>query len=137
MKSLKTLIKLNKKELDKLLNDKRIVEERLDNFVKRLEGLEQEAEEETKKFHNSAYAYMLDPYLQSFRKQRDELTGYIKTCEKQIHELMNRIAEQFSEIKKYEIALKNREIQLQEKEKKKEMEKLDEFTINKFARKKK
>lgn len=134
MKSLKTLIKLNKKHLDKLLSDKRKVEEKRENFLQQMEKLEQEAREETKKYHNTEYAYMLDPYLQKFREKKESLEKVIAECDKAIHSLMNKIAEQFSELKKFEIALKNREIEQAEKEKKKESQQLDEFTTNKFAR---
>lgn len=135
MKSLKTLVKLNKSELDRLLNYKKDIEENIEYTEATKSKLVEEAKVEIQKYHNTEFAFMLENYLQEHRTKLEKLDDYIMQFKKMLAETEEKIANQFTELKKFEIALDNRKKALDEKEKIAEMKFIDEFNTNKFARK--
>ena len=67
MKTLNTLIKLNKNKLDVILKKLDYIESEKLRLEQKQQSLEDEAESEVKKYSGTPYAYMLDRYMQSFR----------------------------------------------------------------------
>ena len=132
MKTLNTLIKLNKNKLDVILKKLDYIESEKLRLEQKQQSLEDEAESEVKKYSGTPYAYMLDRYMQSFR-------NIIKRIEVQIHQhsleiefLRRSLREQYAELKKFEIALERQKQVELEKQRKLEAKTLDEFSTNKF-----
>jgi flagellar biosynthesis chaperone FliJ len=132
MKTLKTLIKLNKNKLDVILKKLEYIESEKLRLEQKQRSLEDEAESEVKKHSGTPYAYMLDRYMQSSR-------NIIKRIEVQIHQhsleiefLRQNLKVQYAELKKFEIALERQKQVELEKQRKLEAKTLDEFNTNKF-----
>jgi len=133
MKVLQTLVKLNKSKLDKVLAKIKKVEQEKANLILRKDKIKKESEEEANKYSNSQYAYMLDQYLQNSRKLQTRIQAQIDRLDKDLEFLQQELKEQFSELKKFEIALENKKHLVQTKIKQQETKYLDELNTNKFA----
>jgi flagellar export protein FliJ len=133
MKPLKTLVKLNKDKLDKLLAEINRLEEQKAKLKTKREQLIAEAGAEADKYAGTEFAYMLDKYLADSREKQQKITSYIQNIELQIIRLRNDLSLQFTELKKYEIALERKQHELIEKQKKSETKELDEFNTSKFV----
>lgn len=135
MKALNTLIKLHKKNLDAIIAEKKKFEERKDELEEMKIRLIASAKEETDKYYGSDYAYMLDQYLEDSRKKQEQIDQEVMQLNEHIELLQDKLAEEFSELKKFEIAKEHRVKAGKEKEKTLETKILDEYTTGKFARK--
>jgi flagellar biosynthesis chaperone FliJ len=133
MKPLKTLVRLNKDKLDKILAEINKLEELKAKLKIKKEDLIAEAKAETDKYAGTEFAYMLDKYLADCRDKQQKITSQIQNLELQIIRLRNDLSIQFTELKKYEIALEKRQQALVEKQKKAETKQLDEFNTSKFV----
>jgi flagellar export protein FliJ len=127
MKSLKILIKLHKKKLDDLTKQINNLENRKDKLNISLKKLQEQILSELKKFMGTEYVFMLDNYMKSSEDKEQKLKTQIKQLEEQILGLRDQLAEQFAELKKFEIALENRLKAEQEVIRKSEVKALDEF----------
>jgi flagellar export protein FliJ len=132
MKVLKTLIKLNKNKLDKILRDLDRAESEKVRLEKKQQIIEEETGREIQKFSTTEYAYMLDRYMQNSRKTIKRIRAEIDQLLPIIEVLKIELRVQYSELKKFEIAFENKKKQEQEKQKKIEDKLLDEFSTNKF-----
>jgi flagellar biosynthesis chaperone FliJ len=134
MKSLKTLIKLSKNKLDKTL----LQIDRYEKEKSRLESkkllLDREIEEEISKYSRSQYAYMLDRYMDNTRRIIQRIDAQILQISSSIDRLRTILYEQYSELKKFELALEHKNRQGLEKIKKIEEKIIDEFNINRIIR---
>ncbi|MDA9163710.1 hypothetical protein N9N97_02385, partial [Rickettsiaceae bacterium] len=133
MKSLKTLIKLNKDKLDKILRKIEYAEIEKTRLYSKKKQVEEEAEQEVRKYSVSQYAYMLDSYMQNTRKLLKRIDLQIIDINTYIGRMREELAYQYADLKKFEIALENKQKIEQEKIKKAEAKYLDEFNTNKFA----
>lgn len=68
MKTLTTLIKLHKNQLDKILRQIEHTESEKVRLELKKKAVEKEAEAEVQKYSTSQYAYMLERYLENSRK---------------------------------------------------------------------
>ena len=136
MKSLKTLIKLHKKKLDDLVKEINNLEEKKSAHEAKLKKLQAEILVELKKYLGTEYAFMLDNYIKSAEDREHKLKEQIKGFEEQIAVLRTELAEQFAELKKFEIALQNRINAEKEVERQAEVKDLDEFNSIKYNKNK-
>lgn len=133
MKNLKTLIKLHKnyvdstlKEIAKLNGHKELMEKRLLEISKKM-NLEAE------QFASTEYGFALDVYLTDARAATNKLKKNITSLDIKILDSQLLLHDQFSELKKFEIALQNRQNELKEAENAAEIKEIDEINIQKFA----
>jgi flagellar biosynthesis chaperone FliJ len=133
MKTLKTLIKLHKRDLDKTLREIRQFEEEKSQLELDKKKVEEESVAEAKNYSASKYAYMLDRYLQNSRKRMQRIDAQILRISLSIDKLRSVLREQYAELKKFEIALENKKKLEELKLKKIENKFVDEFNINKFV----
>jgi hypothetical protein len=133
MKKLKTLIKLHKNQVDQTLkeiaqfNSTRVMRE------EKLATLSKEMYSEAEKFHASEYGPVLENYLVNAREFKANIEQEIYDLERQISQAQILLHDQFSELKKYEIALKNRLQDLVETERIIEIKEIDELNIIKHS----
>ena len=132
MKTLKTLIKLNKTELDKTLREIDRCEAEKFRLKLKKKTVEEEAEAEAKKYSTSQYAYMLDIYMQQSRKIMQRIDAQILQTSLSIDKYRSVLRDQYAELKKFEIALENKKKLEALKQKKIEAKFVDEFNTNKF-----
>ena len=114
MDKIKTLIKLHKnnvettiKELNKLKGSKELMESKLNS-------LKEEMRIETSKFISTEYGFVLDKYLENSRAAQKKLMSNINVVDQKIENLQVLLHEHFSEQKRFEIILKNREKEYQD-----------------------
>ena len=132
MKTLKTLIRLHKKQLDDLLKKINNLEEQKDNFTKTLRYLEEQAAKELEEYCGGQYAFMLEKYLENMEDKKKQLMEHIYNTDRQIQSLRIELYDRFAELKKFEIALENHLKREWELLKTAEIKSLDEFNTNQF-----
>lgn len=135
-KSLATLIKLHKRELDLLrrrLTNLEIQKNALIALsVKLAEELENEINLAASQVEMSNF---FGNYADRIRDRQDTIRQEVLALNKQILAMQAEIAESFSELKKYEIALENRRRAEREEMARKETIQLDDLGIAQFIRK--
>lgn len=134
MKSIATLIKIHKKNLDEIASQKSKAEEELHYIVTKKDKLILESQQEIEKYHGSEYADILANYLKEFRNKKLELDKSIDLYNNHIKGLESRLRNEFSEMKKFEIIQKNRLAKEAKKAQKQEIERLDELNTGKYVR---
>ncbi|MDP5110671.1 MAG: flagellar FliJ family protein [Rickettsiaceae bacterium] len=132
MKTLTTLIKLHKNQLDKILRQIEHAESEKVRLELKKKAVEEEAETEVQKYSISQYAYMLERYLENSRKLLQRIDVQILQASLSIDKLRSVLRDQYSELKKFEIALENKKKLEVIKFKKTESKFTDEFNISKF-----
>lgn len=135
MKSLKTLIKIHKHELDGLRRDMVSMEGergRLEGAVRRLQ---QELLDEAKKASASPdLSRYFGNFAKRIRQRQQQLREEILKVQKRIDTLREKIAVAFSEVKKYEIALQNAQRREEHEALRKENIAMDELAGQQFQR---
>lgn len=136
MKGIKTLITLQKREIDALKKRQMVLLDRKDALQKRDQMLIDELENEVKLAHElGELRGFFGDYSEMVKKKRQVVWTEIARVDAKLEELTDEIALAFSELKKYEIALE----MFLEREKKKrekiEMELMDEIAARKFREK--
>lgn len=132
-KTLKTLIKLYKNKLDKILKDIELNESEKSRLLDKKALTEEELNQEIEKYSATEFSFMLEKYVENSRKILKRLEAQINQLETIIARLRIDLKDQYSELKKYEIAFANKQSIEQERLKKYEAKELDEFSINKFT----
>lgn len=136
-KALKTLIKLNKNKLDKILKDIKAQETERDNVIERKNILCREIDSEVEKYSLTEFSYMLEKYIEQSTKQINRMDAQIDRFDRILVLLKKDLQDQYSELKKFEIALDNRKLQDFNKDKALEAKQIDEANISKFYYRKK
>ena len=137
MKTLKTLVKLNQNKLDKLLKDIQYQEVEQQRIEQNKLVIEQNQKREVKAFEATEFSYMLDRYILNAQNRIKVFDAQLLQINQLITKLRILLHEQYSELKKYEIALKNKHKLSLQKLNKLESKNMDEFNINNFALKRK
>ena len=136
MKSLKTLIKLNKQQLDALRRSLVALEGQKANLDASIERLKAEVQAETRLAQSNVE---LARYFGAFTKAAQQKEADIRTemakLDKQMDTLREEIRGKFSELKTFEIALERQKEREKEKQAKQEAEQLDEIAMQQFVRK--
>lgn len=128
-KSLKTLIKLNKNKLDNIVKLIQLRESELQKVIDKQVQLQTEIELETEKYCLSEYSFMLEKYLENSCKLTKKLEAKNIQLEGIIQKLRGALKDQYSDLKRFEIALAKKEKEEQIDLQILENKKLDEFNI--------
>ncbi len=131
-KALKTLIKLNKNKLDKILKEIKAQETERANVIERKNILCREIDFEVEKYSLTEFSYMLEKYIEQSTKQINRMDAQIDRFDRILVLLRKDLQDQYSELKKFEIALDNRKLQDFNKDKALEAKQIDEANISKF-----
>lgn len=133
MKNLKTLIKLHKNNVDNTLKDIAKLNGHKELMEKRLFEISEKMNLEASQFASTEYGFALDAYLTGARLAIGKLKQNISGLDIKILDAQLLLQDQFSELKKFEIALKSRQDALKESEDAAEVKEMDEMNIQKFA----
>lgn len=128
MKSLETLIKLRKRDIDETRQQLSMLEDERAKAIAHIITIAQEIKKETEASDASVgWADMLAEFLQRMERRKDAQTQKVLRIEARMGQLRDRLVEQFAEMKKYEIARDNRLAAEQKKLEKQMQTMLDEI----------
>ena len=88
---------------------------------------------EAENFSSTEFGYALDAYLTEARDATSKLQQNITIVDKKILDTQVVLHEQFSELKKFEIALANRQQEAKDAENAEEIKAIDEINIIRYA----
>lgn len=133
MKSLKTLIRLQKRELDQLRKQLVTFEKQREHLITMIERLQYDLvrEIETAKELTEMRGFFGD-YSKSIKHRQKALAANVVQVETQIQNLMLQIQNHFAELKKYEIAYERYIEAEKKKQAKQEQAVLDEAGLRNF-----
>lgn len=138
MKSLATLIKLQKTRVDEQRLVVAKMQEQLAIILQQIADLEAEQECQRILLHqDSSFALTYGEYVKRALRQREGLERKKKAAEYAVQLALDKLAEVFEEQKRYEIAEQNRLEQAAQEEQRRETQMLDEVGSVSFIRKKK
>jgi len=134
MKSLNSLIRLHKRQIDVIASKISKAEDAKAALENKVTQIAEEVEREMQSCRdNSTYSYMLDKYLQNANKKKGDLESQIRLAESNIANLREQLFDQFAEMKKFELAKKHKELEILKKQMALEVKQLDEFNVTKIA----
>jgi hypothetical protein len=133
MKNLKILIKLHKIYVDETLKEISRLNGTKDLMEKRLAEITNAMRAEVEKFTSTEFGFALDAYMKAYRALTNKLQQNIISTDKKIFTAQVLLHEQFSELKKFEIALQNREEEAKNKESSSEMQEIDAVNIMRYV----
>ena len=130
MKSLKTLIKLRKDEVDKRRKELSDIEARQQSLIAEFERHGKSIEIESAAAVNfPETSITFAGFLKKTLKRRDDLQKAIKLMQQVIDKKRDELQEAFGELKKLEIVLENKITEAYRAELKREQGKLDEIAL--------
>ncbi len=134
MKSLKTLIRMHKRELDRLRREVALIESKRDDLIGAVQRMQDEL------LHELATADELGEmrgffgnFSDAIKRRQKEVAVRIVKLEQQIQEQQIEIQSRFAEMKKFEIAYERHLLREAQAKAKKEQQQLDEVGLRKFA----
>lgn len=136
MKGMKTLIKLQQRDLDALRRQQTQLQEQREQLTDLLTRLENELNEERKLAASrpEMTRYMED-YTQRVKKRQIGIVQEILQVDAKLGQLAEAIATSFGELKKYEITKDNHDQRVKAAEDQKEQIQLDDVGLQQFIRK--
>lgn len=137
MKSLLTLIKLQKTKVDEQRIFLLKLQEQLAHIDSEIVRLEKEKTEQEALIHeNSSYGVTYADYLKAFLDKMQFFTRKRRSIEYAVNIARDKLAELFEEQKRYEIALQNRQEEAAREEQRQETHVLDEVGSVGYLRRK-
>ncbi len=135
MKSLNTIIKLHKNELDELRKALVKFEEEKEQLIYYNKKLEEDlAKEEAVVGDNLDLKDMLLKYRKKTKERQNTISISIRDLNNMITRVKEDITTKFAEMKKFEILLANKTSQLKKQELNKEIQELNEIALNSVSR---
>lgn len=134
MKSLKTLIRMHKRELDRIRREVAQLEATRDAYIDMVKRMQEELLREiaTADELGEMRGFFGD-FSEAIKKRQKEIAVKILKVEQQIQELQIEIQARFAELKKFEIAYERHLERVKKAKEKKEQLQLDEVGLRKFA----
>lgn len=128
MKSLETLIKLRKRDMDEVRQQLSMLEDERSKALAHMITIDQEVKKEVAASEAAiGWADMLADFMKRMEKRKIALMQKVLRIEARMNQLRDRLVEQFAEMKKYEIARDNRLATEQKKLEKQMQTMLDEI----------
>jgi len=138
MRSLANVIRMQKWKLDEQRRVVGDLQEMASNYQGQLDALEEEFEREKLLAANDADAgFLFADYATAARLRKQNLNATISELQVKLDEAQSVMAEQFQELKKFEISEETRMRKLKEAEDKRQQDEVDAFSIEMFRRKNK
>ena len=138
MKGLPTLIKLRQRELDTLRRNVAKLEEELEKLVKEEKRLQAELRHEKQlASEQPEMAQFFGDFAQGNEQKQDQLRELQKAVNKEIESMREKVAEAFGELKRLEITQEKLLAELEEEQKHREQQELDEIGLQQHRRQEK
>ena len=133
MKTLNTLIRLHKRNLDELRRSMVALESQKDQLIQTIEASQRELEREVDLAKNTPeMSSFFGEFAKRIKNRQEKIHKEIQAIDKKITELNNKMAQGFTELKKFEIALENAKNRIKTEEIRKETLMLDEIAAQQF-----
>jgi len=133
MKSLKTLIRIQKRELDALRREMVVLEERREGYAARVAALNDQLQHEIKTASELAELRgFFGDFSKVIKQKQKELAARILLVEQEMRQVSDKIMLKFADLKKYEISLERYLAREAKKQADKEQKELDEVGIRAF-----
>lgn len=87
---------------------------------------------ETQKFFGTEFGFALDEFIEASRKKRKELLNFLIVLEQRANAISAQIHEEFAEMKKFELALKNRIAAAKKLEDQLEIKETDDISVMRY-----
>lgn len=130
MKQLKTLIRMQKREMDELRQRMTQLETRRDGYIQQIEALNEELKQEYETAHQlSEMSGFFGDFSGAIKKRQQQIAASVVKVETQIQNLNIEIQKQFTELKKYEIVYERYLAELALEQKRAEQKEMDEIGI--------
>ena len=107
MKSIKILLKIATKNHEKLISERNILYDKLDDLSQKLQDLRNQVKKELDSYFNSEYRSFLENFLKESKKKDSYFLEEISKLNDEIIEMDDKIRESYIEIKRYEIIIQN------------------------------
>ncbi len=128
MKALKTLIRLQRQQLNELRRTLMTLERQRAELVTASIRLSEELQREIESATDMPeMSHFFGNYSERIQKRQDEIGQQVREIDKKSNEVSRQIAAAFSEVKKFEIALENHLKRLREEENRRETIMLDDI----------
>jgi len=138
MKGLKTLIRLHKRNLDDLRRQMVALENEKAQLQQTIVVMQRELESEILLAGNQPeMSSFFGEFAKRIKNRQEAISQEIVVVDGKIDKLNNEISTEFTELKKFEIALENAKIRVAAEEARKETLMLDEIAAQQFQKKNK
>jgi flagellar FliJ protein len=135
MKSIHTLIRLEKREIDALKREQLQLEQKREDCITALTHLADMLRSELEAASRMPdMQQFFGDFAASNKKKQQQIDGLLMRTEQELEILNQKIRERFSELKKYEIALSNHKKREAEKNRKRETQMMDDIAIRNYIR---
>jgi len=129
-KTLKTLVKLSKQELDIRRNNLNVILEKIDNIEEEISNMDEMLLKEQEISMQSFEArHMFNNFAASVKMKKQNLQAAIRALMQQAEQIEEEIKDFFIELKKYEILLEKKEKEIKQKIDKKSQMEGDEISL--------
>lgn len=130
MKSLKTLIRLQQRELDRLRKQIAVLESHRDTMIRTIETLQDSLIQELAAANElTEMKGFFGDFSESIKKRQHAIAAKVIQLEHQIQEQMIEVTNRYSDLKKYEIAYERYLESEHQKQAKREQAELDEMGL--------
>lgn len=136
MKSMATLLRVKQRELDALKRAQGVLEKHREEMYQVIDQLMTRLREELKAAEKMPeMAHFFGDFSAHIKKRQDQIHAQIRKLEIELEKITTQIREIFSEMKKYELALKAHEKRLADAAKRRDQQFMDEVGIRGYIRK--
>ncbi len=136
MKSMATLLRVKQRELDALKRAQGVLEKHREEMYQVVDSLMTRLQQELKAAEKMPeMAHFFGDFSAHIKKRQDQIHVQIRKLEVELEKITTQIREIFSEMKKYELALKAHEKREADKAKLREQQFMDEVGIRGYIRK--
>lgn len=135
MKSIKTLIKINKLALDEKRQELVVLEEQKTQLLQWQKNMKEDLDKEFQFVtSNPEMSMTFDSYRKKVTQRQLNMEMVLKDLNLQIERKLQQIADLFSEVKKYEIIQQQNIAKILKEQKHKETKALDEIALNNYLK---
>lgn len=136
MKSIKTILRVKQREIDALKRTQATMEQHREMMHQALDKLANALVEELKTAQQMPeMAQFFGDFSAHIKKRQEDIHVQLRKLEFEMNKLAEQIRERFSEMKKYEIALKAHEKREADKARTREQQEMDEIAVRGYIRK--
>ena len=135
MKSVKTILRVKQREIDALKRHQAMMEQHREQMHQALDKLADALVKELKTAETMPeMAHFFGDFAAHIKKRQEEIHVQIRKLEVELNKLAEQIRERFSEMKKYELALKAFEKREADKRRAREQQEMDEIALRGYIR---
>lgn len=135
MKSLETLLRVKKREMDVLKRQQAVIENQRADVQKRIDSLQEQLMHEFRTAEAMpGMSQFFGDFSVSIKKRQEQMRVQLRKLEVELDKISAQIFERFSEMKKYELAIANDKKRKAEAANRRAQQYMDEIAIRGYIR---